>query len=107
MTGGTATVGGRAASNLVVPRERKSRSHAFAEICDRGPGSTPAMGNIERIEGDFDDAERAQHHRRVDVAHMGDPERLAGEIADPGTEYHAAFFLAVALQRRRIVALHR
>ena len=30
------------------------------------------MGNIERIEGDLDHPERAQDHRRVDVAHMGD-----------------------------------
>src|ERR1700675_3406035 len=72
-----------------------SRTHAFAEIFDRGFGSALAVGDIERIEGDFDDAERAQDHRGVDVAHMGDPERLSVEVADPGAQHHAAFFLAV------------
>ena len=60
---------------------------------------------FERVEADLDDAERAQNHRRVDVAHMGDAKCLAGEVADAGAEHHAAFFLAVALQRRRIVAV--
>ena len=41
------------------------------------------MRDIERIEADLDDAERSQHHRGVDVAHMGDPERLALQLADP------------------------
>ena len=85
---------------------RLQARHTFAEPLDRGLGAALAVRDIERIEADFDDAERAQDHRRVDVAHMGDPERLAGEFADPDAEHHAAFLLAVALQRSRIVAVH-
>ncbi len=36
---------------------------------------------------------------------MGDPERLTCEIANPDAEHHAAFLLAIALQRERIVAV--
>ena len=64
-------------------------------------------GIFSALSADLDDAERAQNHRRIDMAHMGDAERLAGEVADPGAEHHAAFFLAVALQRGRIKAVHR
>ena len=59
----------------------------------------------ERIEADLDHAKRAEDHRRVDVAHMGDAERLAGEIADADAQDHAAVLLAVALQRLGIVAV--
>ena len=65
------------------------------------------MWNVQRIKPDLDDAERAQNHRRIHMAHMGDAKRLAGEVADPGAQHHAAFFLAVTLQRGRIEAVHR
>ena len=61
------------------------------------------MRDIERIETDFDDAERAQDHRGVDVAHVSDPERLALQVADPDAQHHSAFFLAVTMQRGRFV----
>src|SRR3954468_5247906 len=81
------------------------RSDVLAEIFDRGSGSALAVRNLKRVEANLDDTERAQDHRRIDMAHMGDAERLAGEVADTGAEHHAAFFLAVALQRGRIGAV--
>ena len=41
---------------------------------------------LSGVQRDFDDAERAQDHRRIDVAHMGDPERLAGQVANSGAQ---------------------
>src|SRR5882757_70721 len=81
-----------------------SRTDAFREPLDRGLGSALAMGNAERLEAGFDHAERAQNHRRVDVAHMGDAERLPLQVADADAEHHAAFFLAITMQRNRIGA---
>src|SRR6185437_2320141 len=66
------------------PRKRRfqaSRRNVVAKPADRGLDAAFAVGNAERMERDFDDAERSQHHRRVDMAHMGDPERLAGQFA--------------------------
>ena len=34
---------------------------------------------------------------------MGDPERLPLQFADPDPQHHTAFFLAIAMQRDRIV----
>ena len=59
------------------------------------------MRNAQRVEADLDDAEGAEHHWRVDVAHMRDPERLAGQRADAGAQHHAAFRFTIFLQTRR------
>src|SRR5260221_12103692 len=110
MTGRKATGSGSAASNLALlceERAKSLRAHAFAEIFDRGFGSALAMGDIERIERDFDHSRRAQNNRGVDLAHMADPERLALEVPDPGAEYHAPLFFALALQRGRSSPVHR
>jgi hypothetical protein len=63
--------------------KQSSRAHAFAEPVDRGFGAAFAVGNIERVEADFDDAEGTEDHRRIDVAHVGDAEGLALQLADP------------------------
>src|SRR5437879_2165419 len=42
---------------------RHLRPDVLAEIFDRGLGSALAMRNVERVEADLDDAERAQNHR--------------------------------------------
>src|SRR5436190_9006906 len=81
----------------------RSRSYSFAEPFNRRLNAAPAVRDIERIETDFDDAERAQDHGGVDVAHMSDPERLALQVADPDAQHHSAFFLAVTMQRGRFV----
>src|ERR1700722_5547187 len=91
-------------SEILQQSRARSGPHAFAEPFDRGLEATLAVRDIERIEADFDDAERAQDHRGVDMPHMGDAERLACEFADPDAQHHAAFLLAIALQRHRIVA---
>ena len=41
-----------------------------------------AVGNAERFQRDFHDAENAEDHGGVDVPHMGDAERLARQRAD-------------------------
>src|SRR5258708_9973585 len=81
------------------------RTHTFAEPFDRSLNAAVAVRDLERLEADFDDTQGAQNHRGVDVSHMGDPERLAAEFADPDPEHHAAFLLAIALQRQRIMAV--
>src|ERR1700680_3159083 len=85
------------------PLGQPSRPHTFAETVYRGLGAALAVRYIECVEADFDDAQGAENHRCVDVSHMGDPECLALQFADPDPEHHAAFLLAIALQRRRIV----
>ena len=62
---------------LTIAVSGASRLHTFTQPLDRRLGAALAVGNAERIEADFDDAEGAQDHRRIDVAHMGDAERLA------------------------------
>src|SRR6266852_6550844 len=80
-------------------------THTFAEPFDRSLNAAVAVRDLERLEADFDDTQGAQDHRGVDVSHMGDPKRLATELADPDPEHHAAFLLAIALQRQRIMAV--
>src|SRR5579859_7068034 len=75
----------------------KLRAHILAEIGDRRLQAALAMRHLERVEADLDDAERAQNHRRVDMAHMGDAECLALQIADAHAEHDAAFLLAIVL----------
>src|SRR6267142_6239401 len=82
-----------------------SSTHAFAEPVGCGLEAALAVRNSKRVEADFDDAQGAQNHRRVDMPHMGDAERLARQFADPDPEHHAAFLLAIALQRKRIVTV--
>src|SRR4029077_20311515 len=77
--------------------------HTFSEKVDRRLDAASAVRDAERAQADFDDGKRAKDHRRVDEAHMGDPERLAREFADPDAKHDAAFFFAVALQRERIM----
>src|SRR5436309_5865978 len=72
-----------------------SGAYTFAQPFDRGFGAPFAVGNLERIETDLDHAQRAEDHRRVDMAHMGDAERLAGQFADADAQHHAASLLAV------------
>ena len=47
----------------------------------------------------LDGAEDAEHHRRVDVAHVGDAERLARQLADAHAQDHAALLAAVVEER--------
>src|ERR1700732_4371357 len=86
-------------------KKASSSTHTFPQPFDCGLDAAFAVRNVERVEADFDDAEGAQNHRCVDVTHMGDPERLAGQFADADAEHHAAFLLAIAMQRHRVVAV--
>ena len=80
-----------------------SRPYTFSQPFDRGFSPALAVRDFERVEADLDDAQRAQNHRRVDVSHMGDPEGLALQFTDPDAKHHAAFLLAIIMQRGRIV----
>src|SRR5262249_32634187 len=87
---------------------RLLRTYTFAEKTDRGTRAAVAMRDFERIEAYLDRAERAQNHRCIDVAHMGDAEGLALQVADADAEHHAAFFLAIAMQPvRAVIARHQ
>src|SRR6185437_2970845 len=92
-------------SEISKHSQRLSGAHAFSKPFDGGLDATVAVRDIERFEAYFDHAERAKDHWGVDMAHVGDAESLACEFADPDAQHHAAFFLAVALQCDRIVAI--
>src|SRR5689334_18059604 len=94
-------------STKIAAAKSPSGTHAFAKPLDGGGGSTLAMRNVERTQRHLDHAERAEDHRCVDMAHMGDAKRLAVQFADADAEHYAAFFLAVAMQRDGIVTLHQ
>src|ERR1700729_282409 len=82
-----------------------SGPYTFAEPIDGGFRAALAGRDVERLEADFDHAQSSQNHRGVDMAHMGDPEGLALQFADSGAEHHAAFFLAIPMQRSRIMTV--
>jgi hypothetical protein len=58
---------------------------------DRRLDAALAVRDAERLERHLDDAEDAEERRRVDVAHMGDAERLAMQRSDADPENDAAF----------------
>ena len=47
---------------------------------DRGLHATAFMRDPERLQGHFDGGERAQYHRRIGVAHMGQSQGLARQV---------------------------
>ena len=51
--------------------------NSLTEPFDRGLHPARAIRYAQSLEPDFDRTERAQDHWRVDMTHMGDPERLA------------------------------
>ena len=61
---------------------------------------------LQRSERHLGGAERADHHRRVDVTHMRDAERLAGQAADADTQHDAAFLARVVANGFRVAVLH-
>jgi hypothetical protein len=62
--------------------ESASGLHLLAQPVDRRLGAALAVRDAKSIEPDLDHAKRAEHHRRVDMAHMSDANSLAGELAD-------------------------
>src|SRR6185369_11772592 len=56
--------------------------HLLTQIRHRRLKPALAVRDLQRVEADLDHPERAEQHRRVDMAHMGDAEGLAGEVAD-------------------------
>src|SRR5262249_49780865 len=79
--------------------------HLGAQPVDRRLGAALGVRNLQRAERGLDHAQRAQYHRRVDVAHMGDAEGLARQVADAVAEDDAAFLVGIGSDRLRIVAV--
>src|SRR5260370_23702207 len=77
----------------------RSCFHLFSQPVDRRLGAALAVRDTESVEADLDHAQGAEHHRRVDMAHMGDADGLARELANALTEDNAAFLVAVGAQR--------
>ncbi len=76
-----------------------SGRHRLAEIVDSRLGAALAVGDAERNQADLDHRQGAEDHGRVDMAHMGDADRLALQIGDPAADHHAAFLVAILEQR--------
>ena len=62
--------------------------------------------NAQRLEPHLDRTERAEHHRCVDVAHVGGPERAALQLTNPAAEDDAALLATVVADHARLAALH-
>src|SRR5688500_5775706 len=83
------------------------RLHLIAQPVDGGLRAALAVRDAERAQRHFDHAERAEDHRRIDVAHVRDTEGLAGEIADAVPQRHAAVLVTVGAEPLRVVAVHQ
>src|SRR5665647_3592753 len=88
------------AASWVSPFE-KSRRHRFRQILDRRGGAALGMRQLQRLKADLDRAQGAEHHRRVDVAHMRDAETPAFRLAQSAAEHDTAFLAQVIDQRLR------
>src|SRR5262245_13084173 len=86
-------------------RLESSRVHSLAEPFDCSRNASPAVRDAQRIKTHLDDTEYAKHHRSIDMAHVGDAERLALHLSKPRPEYNAAFGAAVILQWERIATI--
>jgi hypothetical protein len=53
------------------------------------------MRDAQRVEPHLDRAEHAEHHRCVDVAHVGDPERAVLQVTNPAAEDDAALLATI------------
>lgn len=67
-------------SHPIAGQRTLSGLHFGTEPFDRRARAALAMRDGECLERHLHDAERAEHHRRVDVAHVRDAEAAAGEI---------------------------
>ncbi len=62
---------------------RRSGRHGLRQELHRRLRAAPAVRHVQRRERHLHNAERAEDHRRVDVAHVRDPKRLAFVRAEP------------------------
>src|SRR5499426_22798 len=76
-------------------------AHLAAEIFHGGLQAAASMRDAQGAERHLDRAEHAEHHRCVDVAHVGDPERAALQIANPATEDDAALLATIVAEHVR------
>src|SRR6516164_4281208 len=86
------------------PRKRTSLSaivlglHVIAQPVDRGLNAALAVRDTERAEPGLDDPQRAEHHRRINMAHMGNAKRFAVHRPEPAAKDHSAFAVAILAQ---------
>ena len=66
------------------------RRHLAPQILHGRLHAAAAVRDGERLEAHLHGAQRAQHHGRVGVAHVGDAEGLAAELAQADAQHHAA-----------------
>src|SRR5262249_37165736 len=99
------------------PRSRRARTdeadvaplgaHLASEIFHGGLNAAASMRDVERGERHLDRAEHAEDHRRVDVAHVSDPEGAALKMADPPPEDDAALLATVVAERARLATFEQ
>ena len=59
------------------------RGDLAPQIVDRRLGATGSMRDSERLQSHLHRAQRAKHHRRIGVSHVGDAESTVLERASP------------------------
>jgi hypothetical protein len=87
---------------------------------DRRLNASRSMWDAHSFQRHFDHTERAKDHRRVNVPHAGDAERLARQLADAMAEHHPAILptpgahrvgvttgAVSSLQRSQLTGFHR
>ena len=106
--------GGRPAREHCIYREilrtgagQTLGAHLASKIFHGGLDAAAPVRDAQRLERHLDRPEHAEHHRRVDVAHVRDPERAALQLTNPAAEDDAALLAAVVAERAGLVALHQ
>src|SRR5262249_49048574 len=82
------------------------RAHLASKIFHAGLEAAASVRDTQRAERHLDRTEHAEHHRCVDVTHVGDPERAALQITDPAAEDDAALLATKVADHARLAALH-
>src|SRR5215471_13326283 len=88
--------GPRLALSLSKGPARSLRLDLCTQPVDGGLHAALAVRHAECCERHLDHAQGAEDHRRIDMAHMSDAERLARKLADAVAQHHAALLVAVS-----------
>src|SRR5262245_45053176 len=90
----------------ICPGSATLGAHLAPEIFHGGLEATASVRDAQGAERHLDRTEHAEHHRCVHVAHVGDPERAALQIANPAAEDDAALLATIVAEHTRLAALH-
>src|SRR5215510_6139684 len=80
-------------------------AHLAPKIFHRGLEAAASVRDAQGAERHLDRTEHAEHHRCVDVAHVGDPECVALQVTDPTAEDDAALLATIVAEHARLAAL--